>query len=38
VMLAPRWRGYPAWAGYVTPVVVGVASVVISVLLMRSTA
>ena len=36
VMLAPQWRGFPKWAGYVVPVVVGALCVVASVLYVRS--
>ena len=36
VMLAPDHRRFPEWATYVTPIVVGVASVVGSVLLVNS--
>jgi membrane associated rhomboid family serine protease len=28
VMLAPKWKPYPRWAGYLTPGIVAVASIV----------
>lgn len=33
VMLAPNYRGFPRWASYVTPAVVGLVSVVASVMI-----
>jgi membrane associated rhomboid family serine protease len=38
VMLAPRWKQVPSWAGYLTPAAVIVGSVLISVAVTRSTA
>jgi membrane associated rhomboid family serine protease len=32
VVMAPRHRGYPAWAGYVAPIAVGALSVIVSIL------
>ena len=31
VMLAPKWKAYPKWASYLTPVAVAVASVVVAI-------
>ena len=36
VMLAPKWRAFPKWAGYVTPAAVAAAAVIVS--LVASTA
>lgn len=33
VMLAPKWRPFPRWAGYVTPAAVALASVIASVVI-----
>ena len=38
IMLAPRWKGYPAWSGYATPAAVGIACVVLSFVVASSTA
>ena len=38
VMLAPKWKKFPAWSGYVTPAVVGIVCVIVSVMITRSTA
>jgi membrane associated rhomboid family serine protease len=36
IMMAPKWKPYPLWAGYLTPAVVAVASVVVSIAVTRS--
>lgn len=36
VMLAPQWKRHPTWAGYLVPIVVGVACVVASVLYVKT--
>jgi membrane associated rhomboid family serine protease len=38
VMLAPRWKNYPKWSGYVTPAAVGVACFVLSLMVASATA
>jgi membrane associated rhomboid family serine protease len=36
VMLAPQWKRHPTWVGYLVPIAVGVASIVASILYVKS--